>query len=223
MGILAPLKRMILSYQVKLEQITADDKIILVVGPSGAGKSTFINAAANPPGGEFKEFTRVSRGLKPCTKTIHTIKCEFSDTNQGHIVLVDVPALDGTVKMADMAAPMLKEWTNKSNAEIFGVLYLQSVEINRMTNKPEQEIRELTSFVCRAGGEWTPKQIVLVTTNWQIPPKSHHERNEKSIGDTYWRKMIQEGGSMVRFDDLTHEAAWRAIGQLTSQVQTTRK
>jgi len=185
------------SKQIRLEDISPDDIIIVVTGPSGAGKSTFINTAAGTP------LLMVSSGLEPCTTKVSYVRCTIQlEGSLKHVVLVDTPAFRdiNDTALAGLEVEMkirnrLKQTCGKKG-KIRGMLYLYKINENGMTQPL-----------------WFHTRVLLVTTMWEKLSNRDDGERRKEILKRHWSEMIDKGSAVVcHYGD--QESAWDVIKAL---------
>jgi len=180
-----------------------EDIFIFVIGPTGAGKSNFINVATR------KEEAKVGHTLSDGTTAVQGVRCPYSDHGRNrYVVFVDTPGLE-----PDNGAVFEKKielwWKLHAKGRIAaGILYIHPITNRKMTNPPTSNLLGLDSL---CGGQIC-KKIVLVTTMWSSNVAAE-EKREEAIRTNYWKKMLDGGSGMVRFENTT-ESAWHVVNSL---------
>ena len=64
-------------------------------------------------------------------------------------------------------------------------------------------------------GDVALNKVIFLTTMWKDVPASTGARREQEIRERYWKRMLQLGSRVARFED-SRESAWRVIEPLFS-------
>ncbi|KAF8124286.1 P-loop containing nucleoside triphosphate hydrolase protein [Boletus edulis] len=201
--------------------IDVDDIVIAVMGITRAGKSSvsyrcetlhlvlmysqFINKAAG------RMEIVITNDLASQTRAVRPVRCLHPDGRR-NVVLVDTPGFDDTHLSDAQTLRILAHWlkeTYQNNIKLSGLLYLHRISDNRMAGTP---LRHLSVFkeLC---GEDSMKNIVLVTTMWDVEDESVGSEREEQLLSVFWKDMIRLGSRTCRFQG-THESAWEIISCL---------
>ncbi|KAF9450889.1 hypothetical protein P691DRAFT_725104 [Macrolepiota fuliginosa MF-IS2] len=193
-------------HPVRRDDVGTDDFIIAIMGPTGAGKSTFISTAIGRDSG-------VGHSLQSFTSQVSAVRVNIMDIS---VVLVDTPGFDDTYLSDLDILKMISDWLRKTferKLQLSGLLYMHRISDNRMAGTPLKNL-DMFRKLC---GEEGFKKVIFTTTIW--PDASDTEatdtaiEREKELKQTYWRDMIKEGSSTLRFEN-TQRSAWCILDQL---------
>ncbi|KAG8801126.1 Translocase of chloroplast [Serendipita sp. 398] len=179
--------------------ITRADKIIIVLGPTGTGKSTFIDYAIGG-NGEGIGHSLISR-----TQEI-TVHKTVMGTPPQSFAFVDTPGFDDTTKPDYDVLTKIAEFLAKiqnDKLHLGKLLYLHRITDNRMDSAQLKNL-ELFAGMCDAR---TMSRVVLVTTMWKLMDPLRGRLAEKELKGDFWKKLIQQGCSVERFDDSSESVA----------------
>ncbi|CEF76500.1 unnamed protein product [Fusarium graminearum] len=154
------------------------DIYITLMGLTGAGKSSFINHC-------IKHEVVVGDGLQECTGTVEVFSFEYRPGVTIH--LVDTPGFDDTNRQDSAVLRDISAWLSKSYTEkilLNGILYLHRISDPRMQGSGKLSI----SLLRKLCGKDAFKNVVLVTTMWELVEKDIGDRREKEPEETeeFW-------------------------------------
>ncbi|OBS23311.1 hypothetical protein FPOA_03860 [Fusarium poae] len=171
---------------------------VALMGLTGAGKSSFINHC-------IKQQVVVGDGLQACTETVEVFSFEYSPGVTIH--LVDTPGFDDTNRQDSAVLRDISAWLSKSYSEkvlLNGILYLHRISDPRMQGSGKMSIHLLRKLC----GKDAFKNVVLVTTMWELVEPDTGNRREKELEETeeFWGFMKRHG-SQIRRHQNTEESA----------------
>ncbi|PCD20836.1 hypothetical protein QX201_004455 [Fusarium graminearum] len=154
------------------------DIYITLMGLTGAGKSSFINHC-------IKHEVVVGDGLQACTGTVEVFSFEYRPGVTIH--LVDTLGFDDTNRQDSAVLRDISAWLSKSYTEkilLNGILYLHRISDPRMQGSGKLSI----SLLRKLCGKDAFKNIVLVTTMWELVETDIGDRREKELEETeeFW-------------------------------------
>jgi hypothetical protein len=88
-----------------------------------------------------------------------------------------------------------------------GIIYLYDITRNRIPFIPPKNI-SLFNDLC--GRSDAAKKVILVTTRWHGVQEREGQRREVELSRKYWKQMMQQGSSVVRFED-SRDSAWKIV------------
>ncbi|KAM0348850.1 hypothetical protein ACHAP4_010666 [Fusarium culmorum] len=166
------------------------DIYIALMGLTGAGKSSFINHC-------IKHEVVVGDGLQACTETVEVFSFEYRPGVTIH--LVDTPGFDDTNRQDSAVLRDISAWLSKSYTEkilLNGILYLHRISDPRMQGSGKLSI----SLLRKLCGKDAFKNVVLVTTMWELVETDIGDRREKELEETeeFWGFMKRYGSQLRR-------------------------
>ncbi|KZP32134.1 hypothetical protein FIBSPDRAFT_1037208 [Athelia psychrophila] len=185
--------------------LSAKDRIVIVMGPTGAGKSTFIEYATQQAG------ESVGHSLESKTSEIRAVRCQHLRDHES-VIFVDTPGFDDTHRSDIEILSQIAGWfvkAYKQKVPISAIIYLHRISDNRMAGSP---LKNLQMFASMCGQEAMPR-VVLATTMWGETTTATGERREKELKGTFWTDMIAQGCTVQRFGD-SYPSAWQLVGKL---------
>ncbi|KAJ4138391.1 hypothetical protein NW768_002215 [Fusarium equiseti] len=185
------------------------DIYVALMGLTGAGKSSFINHC-------IKHEVIVGDGLQACTETVETFSFDYSPGVTIH--LVDTPGFDDTNRQDSAVLRDISAWLSKSYTEkvlLSGILYLHRISDPRMQGSGKMSIHLLRKLC----GKDAFKNVVLVTTMWELVEADVGNRREKEIEETeeFWGFMKRHG-SQIRRHQNTAESAREILSMFVPQT-----
>ncbi|KAI6753530.1 hypothetical protein HG531_005699 [Fusarium graminearum] len=158
--------------------ILHDEMFCLNLQWRSAGKSSFINHC-------IKHEVVVGDGLQECTGTVEVFSFEYRPGVTIH--LVDTPGFDDTNRQDSAVLRDISAWLSKSYTEkilLNGILYLHRISDPRMQGSGKLSI----SLLRKLCGKDAFKNVVLVTTMWELVEKDIGDRREKEPEETeeFW-------------------------------------
>jgi GTP-binding protein EngB required for normal cell division/exonuclease VII small subunit len=184
------------------QDISQDGLVIALMGLTGAGKSTFINAATRQSG------KTVGHKLKSYTADIRAVRYS-RDEGSPSVVFVDTPGFDDTNKPDTEILRIIAEWLEKTynkHKKLGGIIYVHRISDNRMAGTPLKNLRMFANLC----GDGATKNVILVTTMWDLVDANEGQRRLTQLQERYWRGMLA-GGSRVAHFDRTYESAWTIV------------
>ncbi|KAF7419530.1 hypothetical protein PC9H_002121 [Pleurotus ostreatus] len=184
--------------RVQIQDLTKEDKIIVLMGVTGAGKSTFINTATG-----LQDGAVIGDGLDPCTQDVQAYRCAHPQTKE-QIVFVDTPGFDEThdvdilVKITTWLANLHKRLLSPS-----GFLYLHSLSANRVGPTP---LKNMLQFAKICGLD-AFSNVSIIPTMGEGLEESKRDELTRQVNQ-YWRSLKPLDG---RYFDKTSSAAWNII------------
>ncbi|KAF9497035.1 hypothetical protein BDN71DRAFT_1505268 [Pleurotus eryngii] len=181
--------------RVQIQDLTKEDKIIVLMGVTGAGKSTFINTATG-----LQDGAVVGDGLDPCTQDVQAYRCAHPQT-KGQIVFVDTPGFDEThdvdilVKITTWLANLHKQLLSPS-----GFLYLHPLSANRVGHTP---LKNMLQFAKICGPD-AFSNISIISSMGEALEESRRDELIHQVNE-YWRSLKPLRG---QYFDGTRSAAW---------------
>ncbi|KXN92932.1 hypothetical protein AN958_08402, partial [Leucoagaricus sp. SymC.cos] len=213
----------------KVEDLTCNDVIVVVMGPTGAGKSTFIQTVTD----RHYDNNEVGHSLRSATSEVSSLRITFKRQisrsqpssqlaqNPGNVhlnhpsaqpekrsslVLVDTPGFDDTEKSDLEVLKTIAEWLKKvcvpgqnTPTRISGILYLHRITDVRISGTV---LKNFDMFQKLCGTDFY-RRVALVTTMWPDESDkvtlSECERREKELEENYWNVMITMGSHVYRF------------------------
>ncbi|KAF4582668.1 hypothetical protein EYR40_002591 [Pleurotus pulmonarius] len=192
---------------VTTDELDEKDIIIAVMGPTGAGKSSFINMATG-------NKTGVGHELESYTSSIQIIKFRSLEISMHDIIFVDTPGFDDTHKSDIEILTMVADWlksTYERNVKLAGILYFHRISDNRMAGTPLKNLH-MFEKLC---GKTALKNIILTTTMWDEVEGKTGEQREEELKKHYWKSMISQGSTAMRFEN-TEQSAWNIIDAIVN-------
>jgi hypothetical protein len=169
----------------------------------------------------------VGESLASCTQQVQFVQC--FDSQGRRIILVDTPGFNDTklsdLDVLELIANWLKETWVLSIVDFYlsdiykrpsyqggkllsGLLFLHRISDNRMGSSP---LRLLETFKGICGNE-AFKNVVLVTTMWDVVTTEEGATREEELRGKYWKHMLALGSRTERFFKLnTKASAWDII------------
>ncbi|KAG6374159.1 P-loop containing nucleoside triphosphate hydrolase protein [Boletus reticuloceps] len=184
------------------EPINEDDIVIAVMGITRVGKSSFIDKAA---GGKKIVITN---NLVSQTRTVQPVRCPHPDGRR-NVVLVDTPGFDDTYLSETQILKIIAHWlkeTYQKNIMLSGLLYLHRISDNRVAGASRRDLAVFKDLC----GKVNMKNVVLVTTMWDVEDESVGSEREGQLFSVFWKDMIRLGSRTCRFQG-TLESAWEII------------
>ncbi|UZP37034.1 hypothetical protein NXS19_004850 [Fusarium pseudograminearum] len=166
------------------------DIYVALMGLTGAGKSSFINHC-------IKHEVVVGDGLQACTATVEVFSFDYRPGVTIH--LVDTPGFDDTNRQDSAVLRDISAWLSKSYTEkvlLNGILYLHRISDPRMQGSGKLSI----SLLRKLCGKDAFKNVVLVTTMWELVETDIGDRREKELEETeeFWGFMKRYGSQLRR-------------------------
>jgi GTP-binding protein EngB required for normal cell division len=193
------------------QDISQQDKIVVVMGPTGSGKSTFIDCAARQDG------QNVGHQLRTFTTDIRTVRVDHPTL--GSVVFVDTPGFDNTAKSDVEVLTVIADWlvkVYKGNVNLAVIVYMHKISDDRMTGSLLKNLKMFTS-VC---GQKAMPHVVIVTTMWGKVDKAEGSKREEELKGDFWRDILAAGCRTKRFDK-TYDSAWDIISIVAQKGQGT--
>ncbi|KAF9484397.1 hypothetical protein BDN70DRAFT_917762 [Pholiota conissans] len=181
-----------------------EDIVIAVMGPSGTGKSSFINKLLG------KDVAQASGGLQSCTEEVRAFGCFHPLRSNQRIIVVDTPGFDDTRTTDFDVLKSIAEWlenTYNKRIKLSGILQFHSIRDSRMRRTP---LRNLEMFQ-RLCGPRALKNVILLTTFWDVESERVGMDRERQLRDIYWEPLIHNGSRIDRYDPPTYERAWEIV------------
>lgn len=115
--------------------------------------------------------------------------------------IVDCPGFNDTYRSStDILQEISKVFCAQSvlsdNLKLKGILYLHGIDNSRMEGSHLEALTTLEKIV----GDVAFPNVVLVTTKWENIPISTGMKRESDLREIFWKRMIEKGSSMARFD-----------------------
>ncbi|RFN48650.1 putative zinc finger c2h2 [Fusarium flagelliforme] len=166
------------------------DVYVALMGLTGAGKSSFIKHCT-------KHEVTVGDGLQACTDKVEVYSFKYSPGVTIH--LVDTPGFDDTNRQDSDVLRDISAWLSKSYTEkilLNGILYLHRISDPRMQGSGRMSINLLIKLC----GRDALKNVVLVTTMWELVEADVGRRREKELENTeeFWGFMKRHGSQTRR-------------------------
>ncbi|XEV04393.1 hypothetical protein FSHL1_009680 [Fusarium sambucinum] len=182
---------------------------VALMGLTGAGKSSFIDHC-------IKQQVVVGDGLQACTETVEVFSFEYSPGVTIH--LVDTPGFDDTNRQDSAVLRDISAWLSKSYTEkilLNGILYLHRISDPRMQGSGKMSIHLLRKLC----GKDAFKNVVLVTTMWELVEPEIGNRREKELEETeeFWGFMKRHG-SQIRRHQNTEESAREILSMFVPET-----
>ncbi|KAG8847624.1 hypothetical protein FRB91_011585 [Serendipita sp. 411] len=174
-----------------LNELSDDERIIIVMGPTGVGKTTFINRISN------RGDRGVGHSIESCTSEVSLINVEHT-VHASKVVLVDTPGFDDTYTsdieiLTKIASFLVKVY--KKNLKLDRILYLHRIMDLRMTGSL---LKNLKLFVSLCGIQSMPT-VTIVTTMWERVDEKEGDARELELKQKMWFDMIEKGCEVKRF------------------------
>ncbi|KAJ3513208.1 hypothetical protein NLJ89_g3076 [Agrocybe chaxingu] len=189
-----------------------DDIIIALMGPTGSGKSHFIDALFRTAA----QHQRAGSSLESCTKKTQAIRLRNHPRYGDRLVLVDTPGFNDTQKSDFEVLKLISDWLKKSYAagvKLTGIAFFHRISDNRMAGTPHRNLR-MFGELC---GDKAAHNVVLVSTMWDTLERRTGEERERQLKQYFWKKMIEHGASVDRFEN-TSQSAWSIIDNIIERA-----
>ncbi|KAL4268304.1 G domain-containing protein [Pleurotus pulmonarius] len=186
------------SGRVQIQDLTKEDKIIVLMGVTGAGKSTFINTLIGPQDGAV-----VGDGLDPCTQNVQAYRC-FHPQTRKRVVFVDTPGFDETRDVEILVK--ITTWLgdlHKRRLAPSGFLYLHSLSANRVGPIP---LKNMLQFTKICGLDAFPN-VSIISTMGEAFEESRRDEIIRQV-NKYWKPLKP---SSSRYFDNTPSVAWSIV------------
>ncbi|KAF4462599.1 heterokaryon incompatibility [Fusarium albosuccineum] len=175
------------------------------MGMTGAGKSTFISLCTG-------QDVPVGHKLHACTQDVAIYKCPLFPP--ADVYLVDTPGFDDTNRSDTDVLKEIATWltlTYEKNMKLSGILYLHRITDPRVGGSAR---RNLCMFRNLCGAEGV-KNVLLVTTMWELVEASEGRRREKELVNTgdFWGLLIAQGAKFRRHDN-SRQSGMRLLDEL---------
>jgi len=186
------------------QDLSAADKVVVVMGPIGSGKSTFIKCATRQDG------NTIGHKLRSFTQDIRTVRIEHPTI--GSVVFVDTPGFDDIFKSDMEILTTIANWlvtVYEGKVPLAAIIYMHKISENRMTGSL---LNNLNIFKSICGKKAMPN-VVIATTMWGIVGGDEGEGREEELKGDFWKEILADGCKTARFDQ-TYESAWHIIGSI---------
>jgi len=181
-----------------------DHCIIACMGPTGSGKSSFISLINGID-------AKVGHTLVSETQTVQVKQTTVDGT---HVTLVDTPGFDDTHNSDAEVLRLIADYLQASFQEkvyLTGIIYFHRITDNRVGGVNAKNLRLFQSLV----GDDALSHVFLCTTMWdELQKQEQGERREKELRANFWKKMVDNGSSVVRHAN-TPESALSIVRQIT--------
>ncbi|KAF9533603.1 P-loop containing nucleoside triphosphate hydrolase protein [Crepidotus variabilis] len=173
--------------EIRFEDITLDDRVILVLSQTGAGKSSFICDCSG------YDRRNIGHSLESSTKEIKIVRAPVEPGEDG-LVFVDTPGFDNSDQIGFTDAVIQQKISDlcyafqKKGIIPKGVLYLFDMS-NNLRPESYSAIWALYKFSM-------PENLVIATTMWDQADDS--DRKESHLREERWSSMINAGALMER-------------------------
>jgi hypothetical protein len=118
----------------------------------------------------------------------------YSQSPKVHVALVDTPGFDNPER-SDIE--ILDEFVQAIKGRaLSGIIFLHRITDNRMAGSALRNLKLLTE-VC---GDEFFRNVVIVTTMWDVVNRSVGESRERSLEANFWRQLINNGATLERYD-----------------------
>ncbi|KAH7184577.1 uncharacterized protein B0J16DRAFT_267599 [Fusarium flagelliforme] len=189
------------------------DVYVALMGLTGSGKSSFIKHCT-------KHEVIVGDGLQACTAKVEVYSFEYSPGVTIH--LVDTPGFDDTNRQDSDVLRDISAWLSKSYTEkvlLNGILYLHRISDPRMQGSGKMSINLLIKLC----GRDALKNVVLVTTMWELVESDVGDRREKELESTeeFWGFMKRHG-SQTRRHLNNEESAHKILAMFVPKIPGTQ-
>ncbi|KDQ53047.1 hypothetical protein JAAARDRAFT_72807 [Jaapia argillacea MUCL 33604] len=174
------------------------DAQIAVMGATGTGKSSFVKAVTND------RRVHIGHCLDSETDTI-TLSRFYEEPDARCVTLIDTPGFDdsrgaaGGLSDADIlrkiAAYLEQEYDD--DRKLDGLIYLHRISDVRVGNTSQRNLRMFRKLV----GSQSMKNVVIVTTMWDLVPRQEAERRERELmtSKSFFKTLLDNGAELVRF------------------------
>ncbi|KAK8087911.1 P-loop containing nucleoside triphosphate hydrolase protein [Apiospora hydei] len=190
----------------------ASQPLIAVMGTTGSGKSSFINHITSD------NAAKVGDSLEACTRHAHMINFQL-DGMQGSII--DTPGFDDTnlseYQILEEVSLILQTLYH-GGKKLSGLIYLIDITSARWKGSDASNLT-LFSKIC---GEDSYKNIIFVTTKWDLIDDEKAVKNEAQFKEKYLSFHIQLGARLMRHRN-TSETALRVVSSILGQSETVLK
>ena len=166
--------------------------------------------------------TIVGHDLESCTTELSMVKID-------DIVLVDTPGFDDTNKTDREILSMIADWLTTTyvyslsesllfytvdfryqrEIKLAGILYFHRITDNRVAGTPLKNLR-MFEKLC---GKHALGNIILTTTMWDKIDQKMGEEREKELREEYWKSMIKQGSTTIRYGN-TRNSAWEILDKV---------
>ena len=89
---------------------------------------------------------------------------------------------------------------------------MHRISDNRMAGTPLKNLRMFANLC----GDGATKNVILVTTMWDLVDANEGQRRLTQLQERYWRGMLA-GGSRVAHFDRTYESAWTIVDTIVKK------
>ena len=97
----------------------------------------------------------------------------------------------------------------KRDIKLAGILYFHRITDNRVAGTPLKNLR-MFEKLC---GKHALGDIILTTTMWDKIDDEIGQEREKELKGQYWKSMIRQGSTAVRYGN-TKDSAWEILDQV---------
>ncbi|KAI1412212.1 P-loop containing nucleoside triphosphate hydrolase protein [Hypoxylon sp. FL1857] len=184
-----------------------NDLVIALMGTTGSGKSSFIKLCTG-------RDVVVGHDLKSCTQDVQTYSFKHPSHLSFRVFLVDTPGFDDTHKSDSEILRTLTAWltaTFLNGIKLSGIVFLHRINQPRLQGSARRNVK-LFEDLC---GDTAFRNVILVTTMWDITEKGLAEEREKQLRSKreYWGYMVDKGSEILRHDN-SKESALQVIEHL---------
>ncbi|KAL4062294.1 P-loop containing nucleoside triphosphate hydrolase protein [Scleroderma yunnanense] len=195
------------------------EQVIAVMGPTGVGKSSFIHNAVPP---DLRTEVKVGHSLRSETNKVQPVSWVNKDGKR--VKLVDTPGFNDSragmsdVEVLKMIANFLVDECDEKKPRLTGLIYVHRISDPRVGGTALRNPRMFRKLC----GKDSMKNVVIVTTMWDMVDKKEGERREQELksSNDLFKPLLDDGAIMIGYDR-THECANRVVNRLLEKGPTT--
>ncbi|KAL4077612.1 P-loop containing nucleoside triphosphate hydrolase protein [Scleroderma citrinum] len=195
------------------------EQVIAVMGPTGVGKSSFIHNAVPP---DLRTEVKVGHSLRSETNKVQPVSWVNKDGKR--VKLVDTPGFNDSragmsdVEVLKMIANFLVDECDEKKPRLTGLIYVHRISDPRVGGTALRNLRMFRKLC----GKDSMKNVVIVTTMWDMVDKKEGERREQELksSNDLFKPLLDDGAIMIGYDR-THECANRVVNRLLEKGPTT--
>ncbi|KIJ29192.1 hypothetical protein M422DRAFT_269459 [Sphaerobolus stellatus SS14] len=152
----------------------------------------------------------VHHGLRPSSNDIQF----FAEVPSSRVVLVEVPWVETIREWSAVGARLQATLAQRFNgAKVIGIIYLHKISDIRLT-EVLQDHHKVFALLCPRH----KKNLVFLTTMWDITPKYLADPREARLRTAYWRESLASGAIMERYIGES-SAGTRAIRHIAEKAK----